>query len=245
LGDELSTGDNGKGACAVSRETAIGAGLGELLKAYEYALDAGRTMWDLAVEISLLRELGLTPSDLRWLICKGYLAHARDVTRPEDGRRAFRGSANLVFTKRSCFVLTNKGASYARSMMPLNSSVFTLLEHNIESTGTNGNGGLKAITHSVKPHWDSQRHELWVANQLVKQFKGQALNQERILAVFEEEDWAARIDDPLPLTEEIDPKRRLHDTIKCLNRKQRHQLIHFRGDGSGEGIIWELAGQRD
>ena len=38
-----------------------------------------------------------------------------------------------------------------------------------------------------------------------------------------------------------DPKRRLSDTIKCLNRKQANSLIHFRGDGTGEGIVWEFA----
>jgi hypothetical protein len=32
----------------------------------------------------------------------------------------------------------------------------------------------------------------------------------------------------------------LHDTIKALNRKQKVCLVRFMGDGSGEGIRWEL-----
>ena len=32
----------------------------------------------------------------------------------------------------------------------------------------------------------------------------------------------------------------LNDTIKCLNRKQKNALLHFRGDGTGEGVIWEV-----
>ena len=49
----------------------------------------------------------------------------------------------------------------------------------------------------------------------------------------------SRIDDPLPPQAEQDSKRRLSDTIKCLNNKQINELIRFHGDGTGEGITWE------
>ena len=49
-----------------------------------------------------------------------------------------------------------------------------------------------------------------------------------------------RIDDPLPPVPEQDPKRRLHDTIKCLNRNHRRKAIRFHGDGTGEGVCWEF-----
>jgi hypothetical protein len=32
----------------------------------------------------------------------------------------------------------------------------------------------------------------------------------------------------------------LHDTINTLNRHQKHLLVHFLGDGTGEGVRWEL-----
>lgn len=51
---------------------------------------------------------------------------------------------------------------------------------------------------------------------------------------------APRIDDPLPPVFDIEPKRRLHDTIKSLNRHQKNRLIRFKGDGTGQGIRWEL-----
>ena len=60
-----------------------------------------------------------------------------------------------------------------------------------------------------------------------------------ILSCFQESGWPVRIDDPLPPQAEQDSKRRLSDTIKCLNRKQVAPLMHFRGDGTGEGVIWE------
>jgi hypothetical protein len=91
-----------------------------------------------------------------------------------------------------------------------------------------------------KPRWDYQRQELRLGDAIVKQFKVPAANQERILAAFEEEGWPVRIDDPLPPNAEQNPKRRLHDTINSLNRNQKQHLIRFTGDGSGQGIRWEL-----
>jgi len=61
-----------------------------------------------------------------------------------------------------------------------------------------------------------------------------------ILTTFEEEKWPPKVDDPLPPHAEIDAKQRLHDTIKSLNRGQKRKLIRFRGDGTGQGIRWEL-----
>jgi len=90
------------------------------------------------------------------------------------------------------------------------------------------------------PTWDSQTRELRIDVVTVKRFKWTAVNQETVLAAFEEECWPHRIDDPLPPHPEQDSKRRLSDTIKCLNRKQINPLIHFRGDGTGEGVTWEL-----
>ena len=93
------------------------------------------------------------------------------------------------------------------------------------------------------PTWDSERRELRIRETIIKLFKWTAANQETILAAFEEEDWPHRIDDPLPPHPDQDSKRRLSDTIKCLNRKQINQQIHFRGDGTGKGITWELVEQ--
>ena len=65
-------------------------------------------------------------------------------------------------------------------------------------------------------------------------------NQETVLAAFEEEGWPRRIDDPLPPRGALVPKYRLHFTIQCLNQGQLSQLIRFFGDGTGEGVCWEL-----
>jgi hypothetical protein len=88
------------------------------------------------------------------------------------------------------------------------------------------------------PVWDRERQELRLGDVVVKQFKVPAVNQERVLAVFEEEGWPVRIDDPLPPIGDQDPKARLHDTIVALNRNQKHPLIRFYGDGTGQGVRW-------
>jgi hypothetical protein len=92
------------------------------------------------------------------------------------------------------------------------------------------------------PHWDQQCRVLRVGQYVVKQYKRPSPNQEMILAAFEEEDWPQRIDDPLPPQGEQEPKCRLHDTIKWLNRNHEHGLIRFLGDDTGEGVRWQLVG---
>lgn len=88
------------------------------------------------------------------------------------------------------------------------------------------------------PCWDGALRQLRWAGQLVKEFRVPAANQEAILTALEEEGWPPYLDDPLPPTNDIDPKARLHDAIKNLNRKQINRLLCFRGNGNGEGVLW-------
>lgn len=90
-----------------------------------------------------------------------------------------------------------------------------------------------------QPLWDAQRRQLWLGSKLVKEFHQQAANQILILDVFQEEDWPARIDDPLPPVDGVDSKRRLHDAIKNLNKCRKHLRLRFHGDGTGTGVLWE------
>jgi hypothetical protein len=93
---------------------------------------------------------------------------------------------------------------------------------------------------STQPVWDRDARELRVGNVVVKHFKWPAENQEQILNAFEDNGWPPRIKNPLAHHPTICPKRRLHDTIKCLNRKQLKGLIKFRGDGTGRGVLLEF-----
>ena len=204
-----------------------------LLKAREYALDAGRDVWDFAIPFRQLRVLRLSRNDFRWLVCKRYLEHAMEVTLPGDNGRFFRPAGELNYLKRSCFVLTSEGAAFVRQLLPgIQEVVSTPLESSLTSTNTEE---LEA-----RPRWDSELNELRMDQVLIKRFRWQAINQAMVLCAFEEEGWPEHIDDPLPPQPGLDPKRRLHDTIKCLNRGHKIPLIRFRGDGTGQGIVWEL-----
>ena len=89
------------------------------------------------------------------------------------------------------------------------------------------------------PFYDQERRALWVGSRLVKRFKQPAPTQHTILSAFQELGWPARIDDPLPRAAGQDPKLRLGEAIKRLNRHQQQRLIRFRADGTGTGILWE------
>jgi hypothetical protein len=207
----------------------LSAALGELLKAYEYALDAGCSTWDLAVEIKTLRRYGFSDADLRWLICKAFLEHQREATRVDDECRRFRPAPRLKFSSQSCFVLTPQGMLAVRGWLSPESGASELLPP------------AHAVTPGEQlptPQWDATCRQLHVGNYVVKHFRWPAPNQETVLAAFQEDGWSYRVDDPLAPVDRQDPKQRLHDTIKCLNRRQSARLIHFRGDGTGEGITW-------
>lgn len=206
-----------------------------LLEAFEYAEDTESGIWDFAISIQHIDELGVTETDLRWLVKKGIIDHAREITSEGDDGRQFQSTGNLTFYRDTNIVLTSEGVLAARAVVngytnqpdsdsPIRTS----------NTFSNNQIGKKAI-----PLWQSETRELWVGKVLVKHFKWRAPNQEIILSAFEEEGWPLRIDDPLPQLPELDPKRRLSDTIKCLNRKQVNAVIHFHGDGTGEGVTWE------
>jgi len=208
-------------------EPALQDGVRELRKAYELAVDANRDKWDFAVELPILRRFGLTESDFRWLVCKGIVEHAFEVAAKEGNKRKFRPTKALKFKHRTCFVLTKE---FAQKVIGHDATVVAL--HPEQRARDNV---------ELAPQWDGGRHELYLADFLVKRYRWPAKNQETVLTAFAEEQWPDEgVDDPLPPHADTDPKQRLRDTIKCLNRNQAHRLIRFRGDGTGERVIWEF-----
>ncbi len=104
---------------------------------------------------------------------------------------------------------------------------------------------IEQAEQQTKPSWDRARRVLIFDGQVIKRFNWPARNQELILTAFEEMGWPDRIDDPLPITEGISQKDRLHDTIKCLNRKRLLKTIRFAGDGTGQGVCWRRSDEAD
>lgn len=233
-----------------------------LLQAHDYAESLNEDHWEFAVEVQHLCVAGLTVNDLRWLACSGYVEHREETTACKGDVRTFQPCSKLKFSNRSCFALTPLGLAVGRCVVgrePLAGKLSPGLAGDGVDIETLGDGQLRrvalgdeAVAHllpisrqtelsseTIQPTWDSQRRELRIEECLIKQFRLPSTNQERILMAFEEEGWPPRIDDPLSPHPTIDAKRRLHDTIKNLNRSQKSRLIRFKGDGTGQGVMWE------
>jgi hypothetical protein len=56
-----------------------------------------------------------------------------------------------------------------------------------------------------KPRWDATARKLWWGNKVIKVFLRPSVCQELVLAAFEELGWPECIDDPLPISEGINP----------------------------------------
>lgn len=93
------------------------------------------------------------------------------------------------------------------------------------------------------PNWDEDRRELRFGDIVIKKFrKNSARNQVAVLRTFQEDGWPEKIDDPLH-GPTFDSRKRLADTIDGL--KENHltpNVLTFRGDGTGEGVLWEQVG---
>ena len=212
-------------------DPAISVAIAMMMRARDYAVDCNLRPWEFAVEISDLQKAGVSNDEIRWLVGKGLVEHAVEIPGNRQTGRAFEPIGGFGFDQRSCFVLSRLGIEIAAQLPTIRTN---------DSPSQNLAATHAGETDMPSPTWDCERHELKIGKVIVKRFKWRATNQEAILNAFQEENWPPRIDDPLPPKPEKDPKRRLSDAIKCLNRKQDNPLIRFRGDGTGEGVLWSF-----
>jgi hypothetical protein len=242
-----------------------------LSRADGFATSLDRSTWDFAVELDELLRLGLSRADLRWLICRGLLEHRAEIVSSTAGR-LFQATGPLAFAHTTCFVLTAAGREAALRLtstaLPAPSTGLSPALAEGDGSGTpraaeparpqvqpsqpgNGHSALRAngashgVRSELKPVWNAELNRLTFGDLIVKEYRTPAPNQQCILAVFEEEGWPPRIDDPLPPAPEMDPKRRLHETIISLNRNQRNRVMRFGGDGNGMGIRWQFLDLKD
>jgi hypothetical protein len=98
----------------------------------------------------------------------------------------------------------------------------------------------KDASRRPNPTWNPDLRQLRVGELVVKRFRQPARNQVSVLASFQELRWPRRIDDPLTGNSEVEPKRRLRDTVFALNRNHAAaNVLVFEADGTGTGIIWK------
>jgi hypothetical protein len=201
-----------------------------------YATRTSVDPWEFAVSIHELHRVGLSDNDVRFLLRLKYLSQGLDVSTSTSRTRELQFAEVQSFTKRTCFVLTEHGVDAgAKALGDLPVSCPNC------RVRTSAPRFASAATDALLPVWNAERRVLAIGGRIVKQFKRRAMNQELILASFQEEGWPNRILDPLSPHPAQDVKRRLSDTIKHLNRRQQIRLIRFHGDGSGQGVVWEAA----
>jgi hypothetical protein len=235
-------------------DESLRAGLALLWRAYVCAQDTGANLWDFAMRSARLYETGMTSSDLRWMVAKGFAEHGEETSGYDDPHRSFRRSNGYFFNKHTCLILTSSGAAFAEHVFRENGrspqatlSAPAAVAGEIAALANARRATSQANTpaeSALRPRWDATRRELSLSGLIVKRFRVPARNQETILSVFEEERWAEHIHDPLPATHDIDAPTRLHDAINRLNRCQINPVLRFHGDGKGTGVFWELS-QRD
>jgi hypothetical protein len=227
------------------------AGLALLWRAYICTQATGANLWDFAMRTGRLYEAGMTSSDLRWMLARGFAQHQQETTGYDEGRRSLRGTNGYSFDEHTCLILTPSGASLAEQVFQEKphwpQATLSALAAVAEETSMLTTAprpvieAPKPAAAVLKPCWNANRRELSFEGLIVKRFRVPARNQETILSVFEEEGWAEHIHDPLPVTHDIDAPTRLHDAINRLNRCQINPLLRFHGDGKGTGVFWELA----
>ncbi len=206
----------------------IRAALALLKRARDCADDAHADPWDFGLEIGQLYAAGLTITDLRWMVAKGFVEHADETSAHGDVHRSFTPSRGLTFVPTTCIILTHEGCTLAVSENAARRD---------HLAGANGKSNPEA---SPRPYWDAARRELSFGDTMVKRFHVPAKNQELILAAFQKNDWPRSIEDPLADEFGIDPKIRLNDVVYRLNHKQRARLIRFHVNGLGNGVSWSL-----
>ena len=82
----------------------------------DYADDVGQDVWQFSITIRELRKLGLSDSDLRWLLCRGDLLHADEITKVGEGRRTFRTLGVFTLTTSTCFILAERQRGSLKSL---------------------------------------------------------------------------------------------------------------------------------
>ncbi|MGO9112528.1 MAG: hypothetical protein ACLP9L_25135 [Thermoguttaceae bacterium] len=195
--------------------------LSGLWKAFACARDLKIDPWEFSLPLLHLVDLGVDKSNLRWLVLHGY------VTFRDRGRRCQPGT-NVASGSDPRFLITQDGALVAGAGS----------EGADCPSGRSANSAETASSCSVLPRWDRKLRLLSFDGYAVKQFRLPASNQEAVLSTFEAEGWPPSIDDPLPFVPGLQPKERLHVTIRHLNANHQTRLIRFRGNGTGEAVLW-------
>ncbi len=202
--------------------SAIELAFAQLIQAHNAARRDQRPEQDFAVEMNCLQEAGISPADIRCLVCQGLLEDIAANNRPGTGSRATCEPAGARVPAASRFVLTDKGIEFCRDLADRKTivPVPTRLPHFHPAPGSNGSC-----------------RQLLYNDVVVKEYLQPARSQELILASFQESGWPFHIDDPLP-KDGHNVRNRLHNAVYRLNQ-QIVPVLFFFLDSQGQGVFWK------
>jgi hypothetical protein len=200
-----------------------------LLSAAYEARERGVAPAENPLSFERLDRLGVGKEVAQWILFQGHALHLKRGAWPSV---AGRDCDSAVICEASAFALTEVGQEFAedfvgRVLVPADEDEFGAVRDQL-------------WTGVLTPSYDPKTRVFTWGRHLLKQFRQPSSNQELILQSAEELGWAAWFDDPLPRGQPANPKMRLHDTIKDLNRRQSPALVRFKGDGTGTQVGWEL-----
>jgi hypothetical protein len=181
------------------------------------------------VPLSCLRKVGVEDPVLLWMMYQGHVEHFQPVAGPDNERESWIPTVSLIVLPTSAFTLTKAGAVVVERFL----ADLLAPEHEVRAAAR-GELWLGRLV----PCYDPQDRIFSWGPHVLKHFRQPAVNQELVLCAAEELAWPEWFDDPLPRVPGCNPKVRLHDTTKDLNRRQTPYLVHFRGDGSGTRVGW-------
>jgi hypothetical protein len=204
----------------VRKRPTLRSALLQLQEAYELASSENRPIEEFAIRLSSLILGGSSAPAVQWLLNGGYVQQVLDIR----SRRLEKSLANGSLLDRSCLVATVSGQALARALNA---------QPKVRSEPVRGGKPLK-------PAWNKETSELRVGAQVVKCYTRPAPNQFLILQTLQELKWKPHADDPLPVSGDLDPRKRLTNTVQRLNRGQINPLIRFHVDSNGKGIRWEF-----
>lgn len=155
-----------------------------LQEARECADRQGHDVWQTSVSLQALRGVGLD-SDLRCLVCRGYIAH-----RLQERRKVWRpipSHEEIKFTSGSRFVITPTGEAFARRLDQFICDLGrgAILSPEEKDRATTCPNSPSTVFPLLRPTFDASRRELRVGDAVIRRFKRSARNQIVVLETFE------------------------------------------------------------
>jgi hypothetical protein len=204
----------------------------DLLVARISALEQNASARAQALPLSHFLAKGVPEQILLWMLYQHHIEHFQKIGPRTSARSEPQPVLSLRLQPTSSFALTDVGWAFADRFL---SDILVPAEE-----GAFAEAWDQLLLGLLVPRYDTDHRLFTWGAYVLKQFRQPSPNQELILCAAEELGWPAWFDDPLPRRAGLRPKTRLHDTIKDLNRWQRPCLVHFKGNGDGSRLGWEL-----